>query len=145
MEIRLRSTGPAGAAPPARPPRPAPPPPRCARAGSSRPATYAPAAAPATVFMKSLRSIGFSLCRGPRRHLQQLRDGAAENLFLLRVVQERRVQHEVYADRPRERRVGAVHELARAHFRHHVPQPFLAEDHRVGEDLRLEVILDGTL
>src|SRR6185436_13243973 len=131
MEIRLRTTGPAGAAPP-RPPRP-PPPPRCAHAGSSRPATYAPAAAPATVLKKSLRfcmSIPFVFFvsfvvavrpswsrRRARRHFQQLHDRPAEDLFLLRVVQERRVQHEVHVHRPRERRVGAVDELPRAHLR----------------------------
>src|SRR4030095_13702451 len=50
IEICLR--GPGGTA--AAPPRP-PPPPRCANAGSWRPATYAPAAAPATVLKNSLR------------------------------------------------------------------------------------------
>ena len=47
--------------------------------------------------------------------------------------------------RPRKRHVGAVDELPGAHLRDHMPQALLAEDHRVGHDLRPEVFLDRPL
>src|SRR5712691_2005596 len=145
MEISFRLTGPAAAAAP--PPRPAPPPPpRCASTGIPRPTAYAPAAAPATVLKNSLRfCIAISLSGGVRGELQQLDQIAAEDLFLLRVVEERCVQDEIRRDRPPERHVGSVHDLARAHFRDHVPQAVFAENHAVGHQLRLEVVVDRPL
>src|SRR6476660_6179747 len=184
IEICLR--GPAGAAaPPARPPRP---PPRCASAGNSRPATYAPAAAPAIVLKKSLRfcicssfTCGASLyglpcayalkdrprarlprlphaqtikvcgCGCPtsvrrcRRKLQQLDQIAPEDGFFLRVVQQPVVQDRIRVDRPWKRHLGAVDDLPDAHFRDHVAQPVIAENHRVGHDLRLEVLVHRAL
>src|SRR5215510_2014540 len=151
IEICLR--GPAGtAAPP--PPRP-PPPPRCASAGSWRPATYAPAAAPAMVLKKSLLFCIFvtfvflrtlrGLRRRRRREFQQLHQVAAENRFLLRVVQQPVVQDRIRIDRPGERHVRPVHDLSDPHLRNHVAEPIVSEDHRVGHDLGLEVFVHRTL
>src|SRR5437868_14395981 len=91
----LRTTGPRAAGAPAPRPRPAPPA-RCAHAGSSRPATYAPAAAPAIVLKKSLRFCMTNLLRGRGyRELEQLDQIAAEDHFLLRIGEELRIEHEV--------------------------------------------------
>src|SRR5262245_1826376 len=73
------------------------------------------------------------------RDAKQLHRVAAEDRFLVGIAQERRVEDEVDADRPVEWIVGPVHQLTDPRFRHEMPQPIVAEDHRVDEQFTAEV------
>ena len=70
---------------------------------------------------------------------QELHRVAAEDRFLVGVAEERRVQDQIDVDRPVEGDVGPIHDLADAHFRDQMAQPLFGEDHRVDEELPLEI------
>ena len=122
--------------------------PERAAAVKPRPAMYAPAVACATVLKNCLR-LGMSPpvrlkadtdVYGPTRSGFSRTYDVIRNsfvrlplriCFLLRVVEKRRVEHEIDGDRPVERVVRAVDDLADAHLGHEVPQSFVRKDHRV--------------
>src|SRR5882762_5225196 len=75
-----------------------------------------------------------------RCNSKQFDQVASKDRLLVGIVQERRVEDEIHADRPVERDVRAIHNLADAHFRDQMAQPLLAEDHGVDEQLPLEIL-----
>src|SRR5262245_18708679 len=107
-----------------------------ARASTSCAAAGATDSAHRAASIHSLRSIPSSSVLHERlRNPQELHQVTAQDRSLVRITQERGIQHEIHRDRPVEWHVRTVGNLADAHLCYQVPKAFFGEHHGVHHHL----------
>src|SRR5690606_18907880 len=77
---------------------------------------------------------------GLRLYPEQPGEVTSENCLLLGITERGRSNDEVQRIRPSKRHIRAVNDLTCAHLRDQVTKRFLGEHHRVGEDLRSQIL-----